>query len=124
MKAISGLVFDEIISGAGTTWYTAAALYDGLGQTDFLGMQACFRGVTGTSPTATIQVEHSADGQNWLNAQASPEISTAIANDTSFNGLCVFAMLFSYVRLRISLGGTSPQCFLKVYVTGRINKQA
>lgn len=128
MRVFSELVFDELLLGV-NTWYTSVAHYDLLGRVDFLAIQACTRGTAGTTPKLTIQCEHSDDGQNWVNMNGTnPEIAPAaqIQNDASYFGTpyaAGFAGLAqipqSLVRLRISLTGTNPQCFLKLYVTGR-----
>lgn len=122
MREFSKDVFDEIISGTGNTWYTPGSFNDLLGSADFLGIYAATTNVSGTSPTLTIQTQHSADGQNWVNVSGTAEIpATAIASNTGYYGSDngVSPVLASFVRLQITLGGTSPQCRLKLSVTGR-----
>lgn len=122
MREFNKDVFDEIISGTGNTWYTPASFNDLLGSADFLGIYAATTNVSGTSPTLTVQAQHSADGQNWVNVSGTPELSAvSIASNTGYygsdNGLA--PVLASFVRFQITLGGTSPQCRLKLSVTGR-----
>lgn len=122
MRAFSKDVFDEIISGTGNTWYTPGSFNDLLGSVDFLGIFAATTNVSGTTPTLTVQVQHSPDGQNWVSVSGTPEISaTLIASNTGYYGSDngISPVLASFVRLQITLGGTSPQCRLKVSVTGR-----
>lgn len=124
MKLFNQTVFDENIASTATTWYTSAEHNDRLGLPDVLMIQAVATNVTGTTPTLTLQVEHCADGQNWINLKPTggPEIAAAAINTTPVNYAYVSSVTtipLSFVRFRISLGGTSPQCRLKVLVTGR-----
>jgi hypothetical protein len=125
MRLSSTLVFDDLIVGTATTSYSSAAFNDVLGQGDSIAIQACTRGVSGTTPGIAIQAEHSSDGQMWLNVGTTgPEISTTIASDQSYYGRTTGGfggppLPLAFVRLRITLTGTNPQCYLKLYVTGR-----
>ena len=117
-------LFDETISGTSTLWYTPASTYDVLGRGDLFAFGATVYNVTGVTPTLTVQVEHSADGQNWTNRVTSPEIGpTNIANAS--NTMQVGAIdgwqpvMLHFVRLRMQLGGTSRQRRLKLTATTR-----
>lgn len=119
MRVFNLDVFDEGISGTSTTWYTPARLNDKLGTADVFAIMAYVTTVSGTSPTLTVQTQHSADGQNWLSV-GSAEISTGIAGNTVYYGQDNYTPVhLAFVRLKINLGGTSPQCRLKLSVTGR-----
>lgn len=120
-------IFDEIITGTGTTWYTPSDLNAVLGQPDALAIQVATTLVSGTSPTLRMAVEHSGDGRAFLPRVATPEINnTSITNDKSVSvtageqfGYTPGTSLLAYVRLAISLGGTNPRCRLRILVTGR-----
>ena len=120
MRWYNQQIFDDIITGTGTSWYSPADFNDLLGTADAFAVAAAVSAVSGTSPTLTVQAEHSCDGQNW-NATASAEISTAIANDLLYWGYRYeeTTILMSLVRFKITLGGTTPQCRLKLFATGR-----
>lgn len=122
MQIFNTVVFDESLSGTGTTWYSDADYSDTLGQCDSLAIEARTTAVSGTSPTLTVQVEHSADAQNWLSLAGTAEINAqAIANDAAIvpviGGPTVIPL--GFVRLRVTLGGTTPACRLKIHATGR-----
>lgn len=122
MRTFNTTAFDDTISGTGFTWYSPARLNALLGSSESLGIQAWVGNVTGTSPTLTVQIEHSADAEHWLPATAgAPEISTSISSNASYYGqqIGLFPLFLAYVRLSVTLGGTSPQCRLKLHVTGR-----
>lgn len=121
MRTFNVEAFDEAISGTGTTWYSAAKLNSLLGSADSLAIQAWVTNASGTTPTITVQLEHSGDAENWLPVAGSPEISTAVSSNAVYYGSQVgfIPMLLGYVRLRVSMGGTSPGCRLKLHVTGR-----
>lgn len=115
-------IFDEVLTGSGTTWYTPTRLNDTLGAADAFAVQATTTLVSGTLPTLTVQAQHSSDDQNWL-ATPSAEISTGIAEGGSYVGAQTVSSvgLLANVRFAITLGGTSPQCRLKLSFTGRVH---
>src|SRR5687768_14851843 len=122
MIVFSGLVFDKSISGTGNTWYTSAEFHDSLGRGDELAIHAVTTGVSGLFPTVTCQVETSANGKDWYNAQGAAEINGGvISNDATLEGgvAILFVVLQRFVRVRVALGGTTPACRLKIYATGR-----
>lgn len=123
MRVISTEIFDDLIIGAGP-WFSGAQFNTALGAADIVVIQACTRAVSGTSPTLTVQAQHSADNQFWINTQALPEINgLSIANETTLVAQVAAGatslMLLANLRFQITLGGTSPQCRLKLYATGR-----
>ena len=114
------LSFDETITGAGPAWYSSDDFNDTLGAGDILAIQVSVLNVTGTSPTMTVQVEHTADGQNWT--VGATALSTSIVSSTGYAGAVVPSSSYvplGYVRLRITLGGTSPSCRARITVTSR-----
>jgi hypothetical protein len=114
-------VFDDIISGTGGTWDSASIHNGVLGSADVISIHAVTTGVSGTSPTLTVRLQSAADGEYWTNAATNPEINgLAIANETILVGTNTAAgMIQANARLRITLGGTSPKCRLRLSVTGR-----
>jgi hypothetical protein len=107
-------VFDEIITGTGTTWFSGVQYNTLLGSADHLLLMGYVTSVTGTSPTVTQGWEHSADGQEWVTNTVSP---VAISEGTKL--LTPVYGYLPYMRLRITLGGTNPSCRLRFMAAGR-----
>lgn len=119
MRILSEQIFDQNLSGASTFWYTSSEWDQVLGNCDRLGFQIVTTGASGTSPLLTVSIQYSADGQNWV--IWSTDISgQAVINNAQYY-LGVNSITAAYVRLQISLGGTSPATRLKAYVCGRSN---
>lgn len=112
--------FDDFISGTATTWYTPSELNDLLGRGDNLTLHAATTAVSGTGPTLTCQVEHSANGEDWSAAGSPAQINAvSISNDGAYGGSIDGlggVPLLGFVRIRVTLGGTSPSCRLKLHV--------
>ncbi len=123
MRDFNILAFDDSIRGTGVNWYTPITLNDQLGQADGLALNAITTKVTGTSPTLTCQVEHSGDQRLWLSVGTAEINAAAIANETTLFGLRASfnPVLLGFVRIRIAMGGTNPECRLKLFVTGRVS---
>jgi hypothetical protein len=122
MRLYNLSVFDDIIAGTASTWYSQGDYDKALASADWLVIGASITAVSGTTPTLTVQLEQCCDGLNWI-AVGSPVLN---ATSLSANGLYFGeagaggALIFmSYLRAKITLGGTTPQCRLKLYVTGR-----
>ena len=113
-------VFDDVISGTSGTWYSAAHQNGVLGTADVFAIQAVATGVSGTGPLLTVRLQASADNEYWTNAGGTAEINaqSIAVNDTVLVGTNP-GVTQANVRLQITLGGTSPQCRLRLYVTGR-----
>ena len=121
MRTFNTLIFDDIISGTASNWFTSSDFCDQLGSADFLLLQARTSFVSGTSPTLTVDIEHSPDGQSWTLLPPGNHINAvAISNNGSYVGddAPTTIQALAYVRCRISLGGTSPKCRLKLFATG------
>ena len=122
MQVFFQKVFDNYISGTANV-YTDTSISELLGSVESLSVVARARGVTGTSPTVTLQFENSPDGTRWTNQAGAAEFSSIMATgiDNDFapfkNGSSV--PISNRVRLRITLGGTSPACILILWVLGR-----
>ncbi len=118
MLVIAEQIFDNVISGTTTTWYSPAMFNEPLGAADFLALHATWNGVQGTSPGIAIQVQHSGDNLFWLPI-GSPQIQVSIFNDGVGAGSVSSTVLLNFVRIAVTLSGTNPQCRLKVYATGK-----
>lgn len=116
MRLFNILAFDEVITGTSKTWYSPSELNEALGQAETLAIHAFTTTVSGTSPTVTLRVEHSADGQDW--SASAVGSATAITEQGSIF-LPFAGYQTRYARLGAALAGTSPQCRLRLYVTGR-----
>ena len=64
MLSLHAQVFDEIITGTTSTWYTSSQFYEAVGASDTWSIHACASFVSGTNPTLTVYAEHSSDGQD------------------------------------------------------------
>jgi hypothetical protein len=120
MRLSNVMVFDENIKDTSGVWRSSDDFNDALGAGDILAVQASVTNVSGTSPTLTVGVEHSADGQNWITGPDA--ISIGIVNNTGYAGSVEPSALYvplGYVRLKITLGGTSPACRARITVTSR-----
>lgn len=122
MRVFQAKVFDGQMSGTGTV-YTQTAFSDLLGSAERITLGAIVNGLSGTGPTITIQFENSPDGTRWVNQFSSPEINGQGLSDgipfISTNLGSRTIPIPNHVRLRISLGGTSPAGHLRIWVVGR-----
>lgn len=127
MRLFNKKVFDDVISGTTTDWFSRAEFNAVISQADSFAVQAVTTGVGGIFPGLTVTSEHSSDGINWI-ATGNSELGYFIAATPSNWGQ-YFPLgngftnppLAAFVRLRIHLNGLdqSTQCRLKLYVTGR-----
>lgn len=74
--------------------------------------------VTGTTPSATFEVQWSVDGQQWQSAET-PDTFTAIT--AAKNVVKTFAPKGKMLRLAYTLTGSSPSFVTIGYVTGQAN---
>jgi hypothetical protein len=125
MFRFSQKVYDNYVTGTQSV-YSDTALSELLGSVDHLALIGFVDGVTGTSPTLTVQSEHSFDGARWMNRNATPEInnwgplSPGSNNVVPFSdGSALTKPILPRVRLRIQLGGTSPAGVVRLWVVGR-----
>ena len=83
------LVFDERLNAeGGIILYTSLEHTDFLSDAEQMGIQAVFSAsAVATSGTLTlrVQIEHSADGRNWLTKNATPEL-TGLVTMSPING--------------------------------------
>ena len=125
MKIFNQCVFEGYVSG------TAAVYSDSqhnalLGTTDQLSIGGYTAQVTGTSPTLTVQVEQSFDNIRWQNRNGTAEIAAAALSTGSTetnvqgqDGSPTARPTLPFVRLKITLGGTSPTAQVRLWATGR-----
>jgi len=130
------VVFDETINAEG-----GLSLYTGLLHTDFLreaqqlGLQAIFMSsATSGNCTINVNIEHSADGRNWLNKNTSPELSGMIILTPGVGEWSVVggeswppSPRLRFIRLAISVttGRVSPPAVrLRILATARSRTRA
>jgi hypothetical protein len=113
------LAFDDFVVGA-TTVYTPTGLNDALGAYDKAAIQAVADQVTGTSVTLKVQIEHSSDQRNWASKNTTAEIPATSISTTATTPLvgtdAGTTPSLAFVRLAITVAGTSPQAHVKVWV--------
>ena len=112
--------FNDVINGT-TTVYTPTKLNEALGQCDKLSVQAVADQSSGTSPTLKVDVEHSNDQRNWAVKTAAIGATTIPAGATTslFGNDPGSTPTGGFVRLALTLGGTTPAAHVKVTVCGR-----
>lgn len=127
MRVFNEQVFDLFVTGAGTSVYSPPDLNALLGAADSLNIFAYVNQSSGTTPTITVQVEHSGDQIHWLNRNATAEINAAsIVNPpgdfslVGYDGNPTSRAGLAFARLRVSLAGTgSVAAYVRIWVTGR-----
>ena len=123
MRIFHRLVFDGYVNGSASV-YSDPTLAVLLGSVDQLAIGGYTTQVSGTSPTLTVQVEHSFDNVRWQNRNTTAEVNAATLStsaETSFggdDGDPTARPRLEFARLRIALGGTSPAGQVRVWVTG------
>lgn len=121
MQAFHVLVFDDALEDT-TSVYIDPKFNADLAAADKLQIMGVATQISGTTPTLTVQVEHSPDNRHFVPKSRTAEIDAA--------SLASPPVLVSgndpgtvpsggFVRLRIALGGTSPKARLRLWVTGR-----
>jgi len=112
--------FDQYVVGT-TNAFSPTNLSELLGSADRLCGIAIVHAITGTSPTVTVQFEHSFDGTRWLNQNTTPELNAwAPAGFSVVQGFASTRIpTLNHVRMRVALGGTSPSATLEVWLCGR-----
>ena len=118
MRVFEQLLFDQTISGTSDTWYTPDEYSDLLGAADVLELAVHTTNVTGTAE-ATVTMQHSADGRHW-NDIGDVHSGSISSNRVSRGSAGLNPANLSLVRLKVTLGGTDPQCRMKLYAMGRV----
>jgi hypothetical protein len=121
-------VFDQFITGTSTTFYSGSQYNDVIGRADFFSIQAYATSVAAGS-TLSVTTEISIDSENWIMGNLiGPEINGAnIVSTPAVAGYYYpyggAVGLPAHARLAINLGGSTPSCRLKLYVTLRSRAQ-
>jgi hypothetical protein len=114
---------DFVYATAIDTVWTDAKFNDVLGRFDQTSIIAVADSVAGTTPTLSVQIEHSGDGRNWVKKNATAEINaqtiTATATTTLAGNDPGTTPLAAFVRLSVWLGGTTPVAHVRIYVCNR-----
>jgi hypothetical protein len=122
MRSFVVKVFDEYVKGT-QDMFTPTSLAELLGSVERLSCSGVVFATNGTSPTLTVQFQHSPDGTRWFNEQGTPELSalplTNGAVNNTFTVSNVLNRALSHVRLRIAFGGSSPSGVVQVWICGR-----
>jgi hypothetical protein len=130
------IVFDEMLNAeAGLTLYTSLEHTDFLSDAQQLGLHAIFStSVTSGLLILDVRIQQSGDGRNWLNKNASPELSASI---TLTPGVGQWSMIggetwptlprMRFVTLAISMttrNVSPPACRLQLLATARSRTRA
>jgi hypothetical protein len=121
MQAFNIKAFDDVIH-SNTAVYTTAELNDFLAKVDKLALMAVTDQVTGVT-NLTVQIEHSADGRNWVNKNGTAEIPATAISTTATTVLTGSdsgsSPSLGFVRLKLTLSLAGAIAHVKLYVTGR-----
>lgn len=117
-------LFDGVVTGADPR-YSLRAHEARLAAADRLVIQAVAVQATGTSPTLTVQLEHSADEVSWIAKNSQPEIDAipldpattvvAVGFDDGWNPTLALAR----VRIVLAASAGSPGARLRLFACGR-----
>ena len=124
MRMFHDIVFEGWMAKAGSTVYSDPIFIDRMGAADQIHVSGYASSVTGTSPTLTIGSEESIDRFHWVPRDSGIVNAAPLSTvtETLFQGLDLDPSQFGklgYLRIYLTLGGTSPQGFFRVWVTGR-----
>jgi hypothetical protein len=89
-----------VLTGA-STFYTAASQFGASSSANGGQLQMGVLALNGTSPTISVQLQHSLTGSSWVN------VGTALTG-TGANIQILSGTIYPYTRLAVTLGGTSP----------------
>ena len=125
------LVFHELVyegyvlADSAPEVYTGPDLMPLMGAVDVLHVSGYATQVTGTSPTLQIAIDVSNDRLFWypqdLLGPVIDNLPLSTSTETFFQAVetTVTRVRFGYVKLKISLDGTTARGFLRVWATGR-----
>jgi hypothetical protein len=118
------LVFDDFVFGTSAVF--TPIRYDLLlGSASRIALHLVADKATGTSPTVSVQAQHSTDGRNSspLSAVGGFEIPATALSTTSTTSLTgavdSSAGFLRRLRFQILLGGTNPGARIRLYAAGR-----
>lgn len=114
------VVFKDQVDGT-IPMITGQEFYETLGRADELSVQTRATGSTGTSPTLTVELWGSNDGQNWVTLATL--VNAANISSTPYESIAdtTGTTLAAYLRFQMTLGGTSPTANVTIAVCGRTN---
>lgn len=123
MRKMNILVFDEVVVGT-TAVYTSPTFNEQMGSVDRWCIHAIADTVSGSTPILTVQGQHSGDGGvNWKDKSATAEINgvtlSTSATNSNIGTDAGSTPSAGQLRLKITLGTTSPQAHVKIWFTGR-----
>lgn len=123
MRSSVATVFSDFIVGT-TAVYTSEEWNDPLGIPNKIALQAVADQVSGTGTiTLTATLEHSCDQRNWVaksgTAIINGETLSTSATTTLFGSDAGTTPNLGYVRVKLTLGGTTPQAHVKIHICGR-----
>lgn len=127
MRRFSVQVFDEYIAGTTGAWYTSCAYDDLFGSADSLVIQAITEQVSGGTPNFLIQPQTSCNGLDWVNTVTTLQPPAPIVTDGTYivdSQFFTWQTFLTYVRLKITLQGSTPACLLKLFVCGRASSNS
>lgn len=114
-------VFNSYISGTQSV-FTDYSLADALGKAERLSFTFAVRGVTGTSVTIAFTIEGSPDGTRWIAQSGGPDYQIGLSSGDNTNFYFTNQSNVPFlgrIRIRATLGGTSPAGVLQMWVVGR-----
>lgn len=121
MRMLNTLAFDEYVQPTATAFYTPASQNDNLGRYDQLGLQVITDNANAAG-SITAQIEHSADGRNWINKNGTAEVNGATVATGQTNVAAGSdtgsSPSLGFVRVRVQLT-TTASAHVKIWVTGR-----
>jgi hypothetical protein len=89
-----------VLTGA-STYYTSASQFGSISTTKGGQLQMGVISLNGTTPTISLQLQHSLTGGSWVNVgSALTSVGTSIQ--------ILSGSIYPYTRLAVTLGGTSP----------------
>jgi hypothetical protein len=118
------LVFDDFVFGTSAV-FTPIRFDLLLGSVSRVALHLVADKATGTSPTVSVQAQHSTDGRTSTSVIVGggfeiPATALSTTSTTSLTGAVDSSAGFlRRLRFQILLGGTNPGARIKLYATGR-----
>ncbi len=119
MRRFNKDVYKETHDTGATARYTSAEFNDLLGSQDVLVVQYSAVKVAGTTPTLTIGLQGSNNGVDWKDIMTLVSAASLTAGTVNTGIASTDKDLPSFVRLAISMGGTTPSAEIQVIACGR-----
>ena len=129
MRVSHFVVYDKVLAGT-TPVYTGAEYNEALARPNRWALFLNASKTSGTAPTLTVTVETSPDDGTWGDSVTLVSALALSLSGSTTNLVSWMPELYQnesirskFVRLRFSLGGTTPATTLKAWVTGRTDAQ-